>query len=69
VSSAAGKPASFKIYRGSSASNLSLHQAGIETEIFIDAALPANGTYWYAVTAVDGNGKESARSNAMEVKT
>lgn len=69
VSSAVGKPASFKIYRGASTASLSLHQVGIETETFIDAALPANGTYWYAVSAVDSNGKESARSNAMEVKT
>jgi hypothetical protein len=63
--SAAGA-VSYRVYRGTSSSNLVLIKSGLTTTSFTD--MPGSGTFYYAVTAVGSTGLESARSNTVSAK-
>lgn len=56
---------SYKVYRGASASSLSLLTT-VTTVGYTDTAAPA-GTVFYAVSAVDSAGLESAKTAALSV--
>lgn len=62
-------PLTFKVYRGSSAAGVAASTTAIATATgtsYTDTSAPA-GTQFYAVTAVDAAGVESAKTNAVSV--
>ena len=60
---------SYRIYRGTSASNLSRVKSDVTKERFVDPSLDRGRTYYYAISGVDSAGKESPRSDPIAVKT
>ena len=59
----------FNVYRGTNALNLSLLKKGVNGYLYVDTEVPTGGTYYYAVTGVDDQGKESPRSETVHVQT
>jgi len=59
--------ASYRVYRGATAQQLSrLQSVGAGTETFSDDTTSNGTTYFYALTAVDRGGNESAKSAVVE---
>ena len=63
----AGDLAGYNVYRGPSATSLSKINSGFVASTLYDDSSVSNGsTYYYAVTAVDIYGHESAKSGTIE---
>ena len=54
--SAVASATTYSVYRGSSAASLSLYRAGLTRTTLVDAVLPDETTYYYAVAAANAGG-------------
>jgi fibronectin type 3 domain-containing protein len=62
---AAAGAKTYRVYRGTTSSNLVLYKSGLTSTTL--AENPRPGTYYYYVTAVGSTGLESAPSNTVSV--
>ncbi|MSS73780.1 MAG: hypothetical protein EXS64_20170 [Candidatus Latescibacteria bacterium] len=61
--------ATYRVYRGTSADSLRLLTQGLTAATYVDTLTTAARFYFYAVSAVDGAGRESQKSNIVSVPT
>lgn len=57
--------ATYRVYRGTSADSLRLLAQGLTTATYVDTLTTATRSYFYAVSAVDGAGREGSRSGPV----